>query len=103
MIAQQRGYLELLAHLQLSGIFLCHFSRLADLESFLKGKIRLGQKSTLYSGVANTAHQTISQHIIQADVKCAMLRQTAEFCHELRNCLTILLQTGVKGKSLDGH
>ena len=56
MITQLRGYLVLLAHLQLSGTFLCHFSGLADLESFLKGKIRLLQNSTLYSGVANTAH-----------------------------------------------
>ena len=72
MITQQRVYLVLLAHLQLSGILLCHFSGLADLESFLKGKIRLRQKSKLYSGVANTAHQPISQHIVQADIKCAM-------------------------------
>ena len=103
MITQQWGYLVLLVHVQLSGIFLCHFSGLADLESFLNGKIRLRQKLTLYSGVTNTAHQPISQHIIQADVKCAMFRQTVEFCHELRNCLIILLRTGVKCESLDGH
>ena len=76
---------------------------MANLESFLEGKIRLCQKSTLYFGATNTVHQSISQHIVQADVKCAMFRQTAEFCHELQNHLAILLQMGVKGESLDGH
>ena len=103
MITQQRWYLVLLAHLHLSGILLCHFSGLANLESFLEGKIRLRQKSTLYSGVANTAHQLITQHIVQADIKCATCGQAVEFCHELRNHLTILLWTGVEGESLDGH
>ena len=73
--------------MQLFGVFLSCLRRLCQVKSFLKGQIRLCQKTSLYARIPDAANEAITKHIIE----CSMFGEFSEVGNEFSDSFSFIL------------